>query len=102
LREEIEKRERSKKEFEKRKKDEKYNRIDVLFGIRIFHLLILKIKNLVTKLLHFFISSLYLPQPWLMVKFHSFFAFFSNNINYTLFNSFPLSCSSFFRFQEQN
>jgi hypothetical protein len=54
LREEIEKRERSKKEFEKRKKDEKYNRIDVLFGIRIFHLLILKIKNLVTKLLHFF------------------------------------------------
>jgi hypothetical protein len=34
LREEIEKRERSKKEFEKREKDEKYNRIDVLFGIR--------------------------------------------------------------------
>jgi hypothetical protein len=34
FREEIEKRERSKKEFEKREKDEKYNRIDVLFGIR--------------------------------------------------------------------
>jgi hypothetical protein len=34
LREEIEKRERSKKEFEKREIDEKYNRIDVLFGIR--------------------------------------------------------------------